>query len=105
MLGSSGDLGGEGVQHALVLGRQGAAGEGERDALSEIAADVGLVRAGRRFGTGAFEHGPSIAAVVQQRGGAEPERRPELPEHVGDRSRPCQRAGEGRQRFGLGLQA
>ena len=43
-LGGRGDLGGEGVEHPLVLARQRAAGEGERDAPAEVAADVGRVR-------------------------------------------------------------
>ena len=38
-----GELGGEGVEHALVVGRQLAAGQGERDAAAEVADDVGVV--------------------------------------------------------------
>ncbi len=99
-----GDLGGERIEHPLVLAREGAAGERQDHPAADVAADVGRVRAIRRLGSRRRQHLPARPGAPQQRRGTERERRPQLPEHLADRAGAGQRTGERGQRLGLGLQ-
>ena len=58
-----GDLGGEGVEHPLVLRRQLTAGQGERHA-AEVTDDVGFVGLLRWLDARCRHHGPASAAGV-----------------------------------------
>ena len=79
------ELGGERIEHHVVLGGDVRSGDGENDVRSELFHDVGFPGmlghgvAGRRLDS------PTIVRTTQQRGGREPEHRAHMMKERGDR--------------------